>query len=709
MEVSDDSRKAQFPSNLEVEVKEDQDLFPFLTSLNKIQEKRLRSLASVLKSLGYNSSRKELSFRLNQKLLDSSVEDPFALPNNVLSSPLLDSFRFATRSKGKLAGDTVEKTSKILRQLGMSYTDSILNFYGLSLDDLFNPNPKHSAFRDLKEEQRETLTSFREYLNLFKTESEPFDGKILREYAALVVELQQVNSEIQKVKKKYSNENFVDFLPLINRETGRLEEVFLRKGEGSSSLQLAMLGWLASRVSGLCLRPEEAAAHSYDPLFYLRDGVVNLVDSIIKSTPDRKPRGRLDRKTAAATAIAVLGLISSGCATPKEETPIVQSETPNLDRSFGKITSKDDDLATTMILTSETGPATFIAETALKKSIEKTLGSYEKLVSFDVMMDDIITEDKIYIGESHQSLADKIIALQIISSLSQKGKNFVIMMEMFASDKDFSALKDYMNYEITDDEFIKRTQLGVWGDPLGGGGYLIIVNLAREKGIRILPGLQEKDARNNKSYDRDRSISHSIVSFSLAHPDTEIVWFGGLLHTQGKDPNRVPPLVREGLEKDDINDVVIAGGGSSFGGLNNPVGDLLDEHGTELILKGIGHSDNKRGIDYLIPVKWKFLTTYVEEEYDWKITIPESIKQSYSATDIEYILTDLIAELYSYNYSHLVKNGVKLNIKIDPTIGRGVISYRETSADGRIHLNIDPSVAGQGKLWFEEEFRKIFE
>lgn len=346
-------------------------------SLNRKERRRVDCLVNLLgQNFGYISGPEELTRRLTEKPLDFSPKDHFALPPDVLSSPFLDSFRFPSFTKGgELGGKlAVERTARVLRQLGMSHADNLLHFYGLSLNDLFRPNPNHPALAYLKEAEKDALGAFREYLtDFFETTEKPFDGKTLKNYAERVIELQRADSLAQQVEKEFPNQNLTGFIHLVDAETGRLVGITPQLKEEAPGLRLEMLWWLTARVSGLCLRSKRTATYPADPLFGLINKQAELIDSVIKTTQQTKPASRhrpsLSLTPAKAITLTALALanLAGGCTKPqedlsssesiqtcqdlgghglvelevKEKNPIVKSKTPSLEGEFGAVTPKD--------------------------------------------------------------------------------------------------------------------------------------------------------------------------------------------------------------------------------------------------------------------------------------------------------------------------------------------------------------------------------
>ncbi len=90
-------------------------------------------------------------------------------------------------------------------------------------------------------------------------------------------------------------------------------------------------------------------------------------------------------------------------------------------------------------------------------------GATSSVQSFDQILAELSTKRVLYLGETHDSLADHLLQFRIIQALQKKGLNLAIAMEMFpVSSQD--ALDDYVLDKDTDEtEFLRESRwFDVW-------------------------------------------------------------------------------------------------------------------------------------------------------------------------------------------------------------------------------------------------------
>jgi uncharacterized iron-regulated protein len=107
--------------------------------------------------------------------------------------------------------------------------------------------------------------------------------------------------------------------------------------------------------------------------------------------------------------------------------------------------------------------------TATKDGLQHVLeelpmgGSTSATNSFDQILNQLALKQVIYLGETHDSVADHLLQLRVIQSLQQKGLNLILAMEMFpVSSQD--ALEEYvLEKDLDEAEFLRESHwFDVW-------------------------------------------------------------------------------------------------------------------------------------------------------------------------------------------------------------------------------------------------------
>lgn len=108
-----------------------------------------------------------------------------------------------------------------------------------------------------------------------------------------------------------------------------------------------------------------------------------------------------------------------------------------------------------------------------------------KIDPFSAIIDNILPQRVIYIGETHTNYGDHVLQLQIIQALYAKNHNLMIGMEMFPSCVQ-QVLDDYVNGRIKNErEFLQKSNyFTVWGYDYRL--YRGIINFAREHNVPII-------------------------------------------------------------------------------------------------------------------------------------------------------------------------------------------------------------------------------
>ena len=90
-------------------------------------------------------------------------------------------------------------------------------------------------------------------------------------------------------------------------------------------------------------------------------------------------------------------------------------------------------------------------------------GSTGAVQSFDAILDQLATKDIIYLGETHNSLADHLLQLRIIQGLAKKGLTLAVAMEMFPQNSQQSLDDFVLSKTIDEATFLRQSKwFDVW-------------------------------------------------------------------------------------------------------------------------------------------------------------------------------------------------------------------------------------------------------
>ncbi len=90
-------------------------------------------------------------------------------------------------------------------------------------------------------------------------------------------------------------------------------------------------------------------------------------------------------------------------------------------------------------------------------------GSTNAMNSFERIIEELATKQVIYLGETHDSLADHLLQLRIIQALQKKGVKLTLAMEMFPVSSQEALDKYVLNKSIDEPAFLRNSQwFKVW-------------------------------------------------------------------------------------------------------------------------------------------------------------------------------------------------------------------------------------------------------
>jgi uncharacterized iron-regulated protein len=107
-----------------------------------------------------------------------------------------------------------------------------------------------------------------------------------------------------------------------------------------------------------------------------------------------------------------------------------------------------------------------------------------KLISFETLMDQLSDARIVYVGETHTSLEDHRIQLQVLKGMYARNSSLALAMEMFPFEAQ-PQLDRYSAGLITEERFLKSARWEkVWGYPFQL--YRPILTWARERGLKLI-------------------------------------------------------------------------------------------------------------------------------------------------------------------------------------------------------------------------------
>jgi uncharacterized iron-regulated protein len=107
-----------------------------------------------------------------------------------------------------------------------------------------------------------------------------------------------------------------------------------------------------------------------------------------------------------------------------------------------------------------------------------------EVLSPDVLMEDLADARVIYVGESHPSVEDHRVQLQVLRGLYSRNPSVILALEMFPREAQ-PVLDEYSRGVISDEEFLKEVRWDqIWGYPYPL--YRSLLTWAREHGVRII-------------------------------------------------------------------------------------------------------------------------------------------------------------------------------------------------------------------------------
>ena len=144
-----------------------------------------------------------------------------------------------------------------------------------------------------------------------------------------------------------------------------------------------------------------------------------------------------------------------------------------------------------------------------------------RAISFEALMDDLVKVRVVYVGETHTSVEDHRIQLEILKAAADRGASPVLAMEMFPREVQ-PVLDRYSDGLITEAEMLEEVDWNrVWGYPFEL--YKGLLSFAREEHLPILalnapPEIVRKVARNGLASLTPQERGQIAADFHLDDP-----------------------------------------------------------------------------------------------------------------------------------------------------------------------------------------------
>lgn len=274
--------------------------------------------------------------------------------------------------------------------------------------------------------------------------------------------------------------------------------------------------------------------------------------SEIETGPRRpKPTRRQFIKAAAgAGAAVVLSVIGAGRA-------------PSPDRKLSSQPSPSAPISPVAPATKEIIPQ------MMEEALRLEFGNYERLVSWDEMLDDFASANFVAVGETHVDIRDMKTARDILETLAKK-RPVALAVERFSykQQPQLDALLSQNNKSQALNEIFKMPEYStVWGDQapmvlLIRSEFESLVLWAADSGIPIIGldvSLQERKSGATIAQ-RNDCWATQVTEFRMRNPNVLVISIGGEEH-MSNDPDSYPNYIttRDSLAK------VLATGQRSFG------------------------------------------------------------------------------------------------------------------------------------------------
>lgn len=162
-----------------------------------------------------------------------------------------------------------------------------------------------------------------------------------------------------------------------------------------------------------------------------------------------------------------------------------------------------------------------------ERAYKKAVRDYQRIADQDEMIDAILENDVIYVGDYHTCNQSQRSFLRILKAVIQRDSSFVIGLELLHVGHQ-RTLDRYLEGKISEETFLKRIKLQEhWVFDLWEN-FKPLFDFCKYHNIRILA----IDAAPDGSYvrERDEASAELMADFLASNPDTRIFVFIGDLH-----------------------------------------------------------------------------------------------------------------------------------------------------------------------------------